>query len=70
MIAMVALSRWIYLAALRLTDLCVDRFLGRWPRLLHCSPSARLTSPYFKVESLIRSLPLSVLTPDANQAPG
>ena len=28
MIAMVELSRWIYLAALRLTDLCVDRFPG------------------------------------------
>jgi hypothetical protein len=35
MIAMVELSRWIYLAAVRLTDLCVDRVLGRWPRLLH-----------------------------------
>ena len=35
MIAMVELSLWIYLAAVRLTELCVDRFLGRWPRLLH-----------------------------------
>ena len=35
MIAMVELSHWINRAALRLTDLCVDRVLGRWPRLLH-----------------------------------
>ena len=62
MIAMVELSRWIYLAALRLT-ICV--LIGSWavgPGFYICAPSARLTSPYFKVESLIRSLPLSVLT--------
>jgi len=46
MVALVELSRWIYLAALRLTDLCVDRFPGP---LAQAVTSARLCASHLSM---------------------
>jgi len=43
------MPRSVYFAALRLERIMDDnRFLGRWPRLLHCAPSALLSPERFK----------------------